>query len=158
MATPTYIPLANITLSGSDSTIVFQGIPSTYKDLVIIASFTAPTASLRGKFNNDATSNAYQMTRFFAFSGGLSGGSFQGTEFEFGDMTPGPAFARIQISNYSANDRAKITLSSVMSGTDRNFYHANNWNNGSVINRIDLYTNGGPFSTGDTFALYGIEG
>lgn len=156
MPTATYIALANLTLSTADTTISFQSIPSTYRDLVIVANFTTTGGNLRGSFNNDATSNAYQMTRLFATPTTYSGGSFQGTYFEFGDTTSGLAFARIQISDYSVTDKAKLTLSSVVSGGDRVFYHANNWNNSSAVNRIDLFRSSGDFSSGDTFALYGL--
>jgi hypothetical protein len=155
MPTATYIALANLTLSTADTTISFQSIPSSFKDLVIVANFTTTGGNLRGSFNNNATSNAYQMTRLFATSGGVGGGSFQGTYFEFGDTTSGLAFARIQISDYSVTDKAKLTLSSVVSD-GRVFYHANNWNNSSAVNRIDLFRSSGDFSSGDTFALYGL--
>ena len=53
-----YIPLATVTLGGSDADIVFSNIPATFKDLVLVIAGTSDNnTGLYLRFNGDTGSN-----------------------------------------------------------------------------------------------------
>ena len=156
MPTATYIALANVTLTGSDSNIVFSSIPATYRDLVVVCSFNVASGNIRARFNSD-TGNNYNMVRMYAGNGfGPASDSFSSTHFEFGDVSSGQTTLLIDIMDYSATDKHKTTLSKDASAGDRIFYHANRFASTSAVTSIDIFRSTGSFGSGDSFALYGI--
>ena len=62
MPTPTYTPLANVTLASTTSTVTFSSIPATYRDLLVVAQcgVVGPaTENLQLSLNNDTTNANY---------------------------------------------------------------------------------------------------
>ena len=64
MPTATYIPLATLTLTGTDTIIDFQNIPSTYKDLILVINGSVnANSNLVFYYDNDsANGTAVWMT------------------------------------------------------------------------------------------------
>jgi hypothetical protein len=65
MPTPTYTPLANVTLGATAATVTFGSIPATMRDLVVIVNGTTSSNVFTGlRFNSDSGSN-YTFVRMF---------------------------------------------------------------------------------------------
>lgn len=163
MPTPTHIALANITLSTSDSSIVFSLIPNTYKDLILVISgSTTANADINLVFNSDNTAN-YS----FVYMGGSGSGSgiFGAAGSQGGVVLDGYFWRSSEIStcvahimDYSATDKHKMVLSRnnvAGAGTDA---FANRYASLSPINVIEVRTVSQAFAVGTTIGLYGIVG
>jgi hypothetical protein len=162
MGRPTYIPLATLTLTGSDSLIVFDSIPQIYRDLILISTGTPASGAdaLRFRFNGD-TGNNYSFVRIWGENSSAFSSSAT-TNFGYSGDLPGtnPRFlSKLQIMDYSATDKHKTTLvnhaydPSVASYNA--FTTANRWANTSAITSISIFCVSS-FNAGSTFSLYGI--
>jgi hypothetical protein len=167
MPTPTYTPLATVTLGGTASSVTFSSIPATYRDLVLIISGRSTSTTgeaVMGRYNGDSGAN-YNNVRM----GGLVGvGPFSNTatsqtSVQLGrldDSSSGntsPSQAIISIMDYSATDKHKTSLS--RSGTTREVVDSNagRWANTAAITSIVISLAVGPnFVAGSTFNLYGV--
>jgi hypothetical protein len=166
MPTPTYTPLANITLTGSASTITFSSISQSYKDLVIVIAAAQITANngltVRYEFNSDTNNSNYTKAYMYGdgssyYSGTQTTASFPNAGF-FGYGDPAPLFSiKTDIADYSATDKHKAYVNRVDLSASGNQSNAMvmRWANTSAITSIAI-----KFSTsvitGSTFALYGI--
>ena len=75
MATQTYIPLATTTLTANTSTLTFQSIPQSYRDLVLIVSGQGSSdSSLTFRANGDTGAN-YSWMQMSGDGSSVSGGS-----------------------------------------------------------------------------------
>lgn len=153
-----YIPLATLTLSGSDSEIVFSGIPATFKDLVLIVQGTTTTgAGLPMRFNGDSGSN-YSNVVAYGDGSSTASGSGSGTSFELGYFTTNPAMSTVQIMDYAATDKHKTALIRYGSPASTNItaMRAGRWASTAAISSITLTTTTGSYASGTTFSLYGV--
>lgn len=159
MGSPTYIPLANVTLGGSDADIVFGSIPATYRDLVIVfnGSTTASVVGLILQFNNDTGSN-YSIVVAQGDGSSATSGTASGTSMEVGVLTTGRGNVVAQIMDYSATDKQKTVLSRSDQAGDRTRMTAGRWANTAAINTIRVATNINAMATNSSIALYGIAG
>jgi hypothetical protein len=162
MPTPTYTPLANITLGSLASSVTFSSINQSYKDLILVTDATITQANSTDafglRFNGDAGSN-YTWVRMVGASSTPSSGTGTST-YAFngviGDANRRPSI--FQIMDYSATDKHKTTLSR-SSGSFGNWTMAavTRWANTAAITSVLLRSDGGyNFAVGSTFALYGI--
>lgn len=165
MPTPTYIPLAEVTLAASASAVFFANISQTYSDLVLtfLGSGTS-NANLSVRFNGDAAGN-------YDFISGYGNGSSTGSSINTnatGIRIASAAFlsasAQLQVqaifTDFSATDKYKSVLSradSVASGQAVEMV-AGKWANTSAITSMSLFPNAGEFAAGSTFKLFGIHG
>lgn len=166
MPTNTYTALATITLTGTDTTIDFANIPSTYRDLVLVcqARGTISTfTNIQMQFNGITTST-YSTVAMYGIGSG-SGVSYSETTTNItleqiarstdtsGVFTP----VITQLMDYSATDKHKTVLtrnSSTVSAVVAAL--ASRWASNDAINAIKLFPFGGSFAIGSTFSLYGI--
>jgi hypothetical protein len=160
MPTATYIALANLTLGGTDSSITFDSIPNTYRDLVLVMNTdSSAQADLYLRFNGDTGNNynrvtgqgtgsvaSYNVSTNAAFMR-LNGNGDLATDFSQN--------AIIQVMDYSATDKQKAVLSRTNSsfGVDMT---AGRWASTNAITSVTVYPSSGNFESGSTFALYGI--
>jgi hypothetical protein len=169
MGSPTYIPLANITLTGSDSEVVFSGIPAGYRDLAFSISIlgTSNDQSCVMQLNSDTGAN-YSNVRMAGW-GASYGSNSTGTTYIFvtgynyGVATSGTfTTAQGSVMDYSTTDKHKTTL--IRSYSTRNDGNADTaagagrWANTSAVTSIKFYLTSGSFVTGSTFSLFGIAG
>jgi hypothetical protein len=166
MPTNTYTALATVTLTGSDSSITFSSIPSTYRDLIFVINGTPadtayPVHALR--FNSDSGNNYTYVgmtgNGSSAASGSNSSLSFASLGQAFG-IGPGTSsyFSTIaQIMDYSATDKHKTVLvRNNVSGVGVEA-QADRWANTAAITSVTLITSGGAgFATGTTINLFGV--
>ena len=160
MPTPTYTALANITLGSSASSVTFSSIPATYRDLVLVHAGTTSNASVNtilARLNGDSGSNFFQVamtgdgsaTSSFTFTGtGVSAGLSRSNEVSVNTTT---------IMDYSATDKHKTALSRHNNSATAVRAAATRWANTAAVTSIVLVMDtGATFSSGTTFALYGI--
>lgn len=157
MPTPTYIPLANITLGSSASTVTFSSIPATYRDLVVVFQHTgsASVADLVLQFNSDSGAN---YTRVVMYGNSAGTGSVAGTSQAISAVYGAKIqFGTVNIMDYSATNKHKtyLTRSGNAEQSEVGAY-ASRWANTAAITSILLAPNSGTLSSGSTFALYGI--
>lgn len=174
-AVASYESIATATGTGSSGTITFSSIPATYKSLQLRINAQDNTVNtyasqMRISFNNDATAN-YASHRLLGNGTAASAvGNASATYMTMingaggGGKTNCYASSIIDIHDYASTSNNK---------TIRNFngFNANQgtaddqiglgsglWINTAAVNRIDLVISGASYTTGSTFALYGIKG
>ena len=159
MATPTYVPLATITLASTDSEIVFSSIPATpYRDLivVIVAKTSTGTRAAIEMYYNNTTGN---QSRVYMYGDGSTTGSGTGTVQTVGTLpNSGEQFNQysIQIFDYSATNKHKTALTGQSWAGVTVDRQAMRWAVTDAINSVKL-TTGQPFAIGSTFSLYGVN-
>jgi len=165
----TYVSLATITLTSTDSEIVFTSIPAGYRDLIMIANqkSTGPATATNAviRFNSDTGSNYSYVVMYGVGSG--SGTSTSGTlTYLDTHNTSTTQFVPLilQIMDYSATDKHKTSLLRVSVAADAVWARATRWASNDAINTVsiiapDRIAGGTPdsFEIGSTFSLYGIE-
>jgi hypothetical protein len=162
MPTPTYKPLATITLASSASTITFSSIPATYRDLILVTSATISAAATSSggfiRFNGDTGSN-YTRVMMFAESSISSNQATQTNLDMWAESQNSPAIVRFDILDYSATDKHKTALSRADRGGVRTVASANRWANTAAITSITITSpdsGSKSYIAGSTFNLYGI--
>jgi hypothetical protein len=160
MPTATYIALANVTLSTSDSSITFSSIPNTYRDLVIvITGNTTANADLGLRLNSDSGAN-YS----FIYMGGNGSTTLSGSATGQTQVVLDGYFWRsteistciAYIMDYSATDKHKTILSRnnvAGGGTDA---FANRYASNSAITSVEVRNPAQSFASGTTITMYGI--
>jgi hypothetical protein len=160
MPTATYIALANVTLSTSDSSITFSSIPNTYRDLVIVVTgSTTANADLGFRLNSDSGAN-YS----FVYMGGNGSTTLSGSATGQTQVVLDAYFWRsteistciAHIMDYSATDKHKTILSRnnvAGGGTDA---FANRYASTSAITSVEVRNPAQSFASGTTITMYGI--
>jgi hypothetical protein len=156
MPTPTYAPLATVTLGSAASSVTFSSIPGTYRDLILIMDGTS-SVGINGSvyFNSDTTAANYPYTRMNG--NGSTASSNSGNNIWF-DFQTSRSMVRIQIMDYSATDKHTTSLSrwdnpsSVVGAT------AIRWANTAAVTSLQVKdtNNSATFASGTTFSLYGV--
>lgn len=164
MPTPTYTPLANITLSGSAATVVFSSISQIYRDVVLVISGSWASvnsyAEMRFEFNGDTTSTNYSRVSMRgsggAFSNTANTNSFPGISFGYGN--PAPIWTvTANIQDYNTTDRHKPYLVRTNESTDGHVSaSALRWANTAAINSIAIKADLS-FAANTTFELFGVS-
>jgi hypothetical protein len=162
MPTPTYTPLANVTLASATSSITLGSIPSTYRDLVI--SFTAlGSATLAGRIrvNGDTAGNYHYVRMSGSGTTGTSGGANTITSGFISAIaqatTTGALQININLMDYSATNKHKIILSRAgQAGNGTEAFTVRWANTATAITSVTLFTSTGNWEIGTTVALYGI--
>jgi hypothetical protein len=164
MPTPTYTPLANVTLGTAIGTVTFSSIPATYRDLILVMNHKVNTSATSDnwfmRFNSDTGAN-YSFVRMYG--NGSSAFSGSGTSRTYIDnfLDPTGSFTNnvFQIMDYSATDKHKTVLARENLASEQVIAKAHRWASTSAITSISLT---GPdsgtdlFSVGSTFSLYGV--
>jgi hypothetical protein len=170
MPTPTYTPLATVTLGSATSSVTFSSIPATYRDLIIVVNGRSTESgtnldTVGGRFNGDAGSNYSYVGMNAGDSGSPSSNSGTTTNFQGGRLATSnggrTAFGVcvIQILDYSATDKHKTVLSRGASQTEAVAVDANasRWANTAAVTSVLLRTaQGANYVAGSTFDLYGV--
>jgi hypothetical protein len=161
MPTPTYTPLANITLGATSTLVTFGSIPATARDLICVITMVSSNTSFtraRLRLNGDTGSN-------YTWQGMKGTGStaqqFTGSNnyAYFGD-THATNVQRIQyevsIMDYSATDKHKTVLVRADQAAVGTEALVNRWANTAAVTSVTLIPSGNAFGVGSTFALYEV--
>jgi hypothetical protein len=158
MPTPTYTPLANITLGANAASVTFSSINQTYRDLIIVAD--AKTVATGGRnffvrFNNDTGSN-YSNVNMFGNGSTASSSASTGTGAGLSIIDANNGNNIIQIFDYSATDKHKTVLSRGNVAAIAVDARASRWANTAAITTITCLPDSNNWVSGSSFALYGI--
>jgi hypothetical protein len=159
-----YVPLANVTLGSSATTVTFSSISQAYKDLVLVANATCASGTMimGVQFNSDTASN---YSRVYMSGNGSVTDSAVATEGQiyfdpsgYGATTAGNFYMGIMnIMDYSATDKHKSVIARASIPTSSVAATAGRWANTAAITTVVVRAGVQNFTTGSTFALYGVS-
>ena len=157
MPTNTYTPLATLTLTSTDSEIIFASIPATYRDLILVVNgFTSSNFQFQARFNSDSGSNYPYVQMYAAPTQGSDTGTLTHVRAVFGGSGY-PEVAILQIMDYSVTDKHKMVLAKENAlANSWTGARTTRWANTNAINTISLTPVAGTFSIGSTFSLFGV--
>lgn len=166
MPTPTYVPLATITLGATEADIVFSSIPATYRDLILVGNVGTTAAAFANgelQFNADTGTN-YSRVQAIGTNVNTAVSFAAGSENAIKAILFSDDLVRgtniFQIMDYSATDKHKTVLlrSSIMpSGEDRVMMSAGRYASNTAISSLRVFPSGASFSIGSTWSLYGVN-
>jgi hypothetical protein len=153
-----YIPLATVTLGGSDADILFSNIPATFKDLVL--TFTASTTNgvaVRVRPNSDAANGS---TVYMYGTGSAAASSTNSAIDLFYTDSSSTYSGTLHFMDYAATDKHKTILcrSGAGSSASGNFVwaYAQRWASTSAISSLLIVTSSSTMAAGSTLSLYGV--
>jgi hypothetical protein len=159
MPTPTYVPMATVTLGGTASSVTFSSIPATYRDLIVVVegkSGTTTAVNIAFRPNSDS-SNA---SRVFMFGNGSTTTSGTNTDALFITTLPAStANKALSISNfmdYSATDKHKTIIQRNSNAEGIVSASALRWASTSAITSLVCIVATESIGAGTTFNLYGV--
>ena len=157
MPTPTYTPLATVTLASSASSVTFSNIPATYRDLILIFNGTGSgtTGNLRMTFNGSTLSN-FTDVRMYNFNNSSGSDTTGGDSLVSLGAINNRQASVVQIMDYSATDKHKTYLfrgGATAVGVGASI---NRWANTAAITSIVLVNTAGTIDAGATLNLYGV--
>jgi len=161
MITPTYTPLATVTLASSASSVTFSNIPATYRDLVLITSCSFQNnGSIQITLNSD-TGNNYSGIRSQGDGSATSSGTYSSNgQIAFQQINYSSNTRLTYVTNfmdYSATDKHKTVLTRNNGPANAVAMETHRWANNAAINRMLIQPGGGTnFLSGSTLSLYGI--
>jgi hypothetical protein len=156
MPTPTYTPLANITLTGTPTVVTFSSISQAYRDLVVV--YNGETVSSGGyditlKLNGDTSNHSVVVMG----GDGSSTFSFTATTNNLWNLGSGnKSAAMFQIMDYTATDKHKTSLVRMGSAAGSTGAAAQRWASTSAVTSVAIGIGSGTFAVGSTFALFGV--
>jgi hypothetical protein len=162
MATPTYTPLANVTLGSAASSVIFNNIPNTYRDLVLIANWahSGTGGAITLKFNGDTGSNYPNVYMTGTGTGTASAApTSSGVRAGAANISPATTFSNNFITNifdYATTNKHKSVLNryNAPAGVDAS---TSRWANTAAVTSITVQVEGGQtFVAGATLNLYGV--
>jgi hypothetical protein len=162
MPTPTYTPLATITLGSATSSVVFSSIPATYRDLVIVFVATTSTNPVSAQIRFNSNTSNYNWIRL---SGNGSTASTTGavgadkgflSEIARTNNTTDRLQIEASVLDYAATNKGKSVISRASAANAGVELVLNQWVNTSAITSVNVFTSTGNWSIGSTFSLYGI--
>lgn len=155
----TYTPIATTSLASATNNVVFNSIPQTYTDVIVVVDGqnTNMTNNTRVQFNGDGTSvysGIYMQGTGSATSGRVTNTtSAYGMEFS----ETARSTATFHVMNYSNSTTFKTVLVRGGSGVDRTALWSSLWRSTNAITSITVGTFATNFIAGTTITLYGIK-
>ena len=156
MPTSTYTPLATITLSSTDSEIVFASIPNSYRDLIVVLDGKATgNGVLRYRYNSDAGSN-YSYVGMGGDGASPFPTSATTTSIRVLSFRTDASNAIHQVLDYADTNKQKTSLTRGNSPSSELLAVAGRWASTSPITSISLALESNSFAIGTTASLYGV--
>lgn len=174
MPTPTYTAITSQTLASNTNTVIFNSIPGTYRDLILVCSIDASAGTgITITFNSDTTGGNYTAVNMIGTGSAVtsatpassSGGVFFPTNTAL--STTHRTFLKFEFFDYSATDKHKTFLtrfgnantSTSPSGTVGSLQvlaAAQRWGSTSAITSITISGGTASFDANSVFSLYGV--
>jgi len=166
-----YESIASATGTGSSGTITFSSIPGTYTSLQIRCTSQLSSTSRYAIFrpNNDSSTANYTFHSTYGdgatvtSDGYITGmdGAYSVNGTSSADNASNVGVGVVDIIDYASTTKYKTFRS--LTGYDTNaagiiFLISSLWKSTSAISSLTIVAQGGNFTTGTTFALYGIKG
>jgi hypothetical protein len=160
MPTPTYTPLATVTLGSSASSVTFSSIPGTYRDLILVARrTTTTTANLIWRINNDGGNNYNRTTLVGQLTSPIAASNTNVSSLFLDNATSDSStavFQIIQFMDYSTTGKQKTVLTRENTSTLTTSATCSHWASTAAITTLNITASTGQIATGSTFNLYGI--
>jgi hypothetical protein len=157
MPTPTYKPLANLTLGSSAASVTFSSISQSYKDLILVVTGLPTTGEqfFYLYFNSDTGAN---YIRLEAIGTGSTPAYFSASNLIPITLNASAITSNIlNVMDYSATDKHKTVLYRLTNPSASTAMGAGRWANTAAITTIAVTGyNGGAMASGTTLALYGV--
>jgi len=157
MPTPTYTPLATVTLGTAASSVTFSSIPATYRDLILVfvgVFSTAQNPTVR--FNGDTTTS-YSLVRMLNDGNTpISSANTENSLYVGNALTTTPAQIQVQLMDYSTTDKHKTALVNHSIGGTTTMRIADRWANTAAVTTISWSVATGTMNAGTTLNLYGV--
>lgn len=159
----TYELIASYTLPSAANSYTFSSIPSTFNDLVLVATFAGDgvAANMYIRLNGDSGNN--YNGGMFTGTGSSPAGSMNAANNAVVTITwTGASFnniwggATIHFNEYSNTSYWKSILSRTSSSNEATM-GGSTWLNTSAINSIQVLSTGPNYKAGSIFTLYGIK-
>lgn len=160
------VALANLTLGSTTASVTFSGFASTYRDLYIVsnAGNSASNTFFWVQFNSDTAAN-YNAQGLNAQG---SAGAFAAVAFSQTSISNASGNSEINVSStgalqldildYSQTNKWKNCIARINSPNNAATTWGGTWKSTAAITSIKLFPSAGSFSSGSTFALYGVNG
>jgi hypothetical protein len=151
-----YVPLANITLSSTATSVTFSSINQSYKDLVLVSTFNLTAGFFSFRFNG-STANIYSWVFMNGNGSSPSSSSFANQSYMFD--APNPTAEGMFISNlmdYSSTNQKTVLLRRDVASIGT-FAGVASWRSASAVTSFQVFCSSGNFTVGSTFALYGVS-
>jgi hypothetical protein len=142
MALQSVTALSSITMQESSQSVVFSGIPNTYKDLVIVGVFTSTgSTALRIKINDSSsfTGVFLRATTTDADSGSLT----EDISYLYGNK---PTQLELTIPDASATDKHKSLITKEGNPEYQSVIRYQRHDSTSAVSSIELYAPSAPFT------------
>jgi hypothetical protein len=163
MPTPTYDLIASNVLATTATSVTFSSIPSTYRDLVVVADTINTTTGfyLVMRVNGNTTASNYSAVQMIGNGSTASSASQSGTfSFFFANVNASSTriLTQVQLLDYSATDKHKsILMRTSVPGAEVEA-SANRFAQTGAITSLTFREELGSktFAAGSSFYLYGI--
>lgn len=156
--------ISTITLNTTATEVNFIGIPQTYKNLEIYASFLMSSLNADMQIQYNGSSSSYTWMQVYSNGSSGGAGANSGMSFTYLASNAGnssqPYVAVASIPNYTSS---KIKVHRVLGGGDQNGggtikQEGGIWTGTNPITSIRLYAGGGTINAYSVFSLYGVRG
>lgn len=153
------VPLANITLGSSATSVTFGAIPATYRDLQVVINAEGASGTNDGYmfFNADTAGANYSEIQMRG-NGTAAAAAVYSAPYINGASTwsSGNRFEVVAlIMDYAETNKHKSSIIRVAASLESNAISMR-WANTAAITSLQLTTAAG-FIAGSTFALYGVK-
>lgn len=157
MGMPTMQPIANITLAGTTTSVIFSNITQAYRDLVIVSNGLSNSSGneIFVNLNGDTTSN-YGFVQIYSTGTSNTSNSGVNTFASAGRQSTAAASNVLTIFDYSTTDKHKSMLLRGDLASQYTTLQALRWSSNSAVTTVGLYPGTGSFSAGSSFAVYGV--
>jgi hypothetical protein len=159
MPTPTYTPLATVTLGTAVSSVTFSSIPATYRDLILILStkLVSSAGTIRIRLNGDSGTN-YSDAVMNGNGSTTASNSRTGQTGAFaGSVGTSDTNTVIQLMDYSATDKHKTLLTRENEPANLVAARAARYASNTAVTSVLVGNDAGVnFAIGCTFNLYGV--
>jgi hypothetical protein len=159
MSVPTYTPLATVILGSSASSVTFNNIPNTYRDLILVWNFIGSSSGFSDFLpNNDTAGNKSIVYMSGQGNSAVSSSSSNNGAFYTGVVNTSIRTSGIaHIMDYSTTDKHKAVMSrwghEMGISSSQLWALAGRWPSTASINQIICRGN---YASGSTFNLYGV--
>jgi hypothetical protein len=162
MPTPTYTPLATVTLGTTAASVTFSSIPATYRDLILVSNIinSGSAVVVDYRLNGDTGSN-YNYVRMYGPTGSDSASSSAASlgGFTIGTNSAIPSSLITSFMDYSATDKHKTFLTRINDlGFSPGYVGAisSRWANTAAVTSLTIVSSLNTYAAGSTFNLYGV--
>jgi hypothetical protein len=154
MPTPTYTPVATVTLASSAATVTFSNIPATYRDLILVVSATGGNYSY---FTiNGLSTSIYNRVRMQGNGTSTFTSTGNATVGFMADLTTQRTAEVHHFIDYSATDKHKSILSRNNTPDVNTVAQAHRVATTNAITSISIAAEASTFGISSTFNLYGV--